>query len=314
MKIILTIAISFFICISSSQAKNNNNFYIVTSSKDTLYATLDVPTSVLKPNIVLIIAGSGPTDRDGNSTGGLQTNMYKMLSDSLKKSGIASLRYDKRGVGDSKLEDMNESKMIFQDFINDAILFIKKLRKSNQFSKIIIAGHSEGSLIGMIAAREAIADAYISIAGTGECIDKTISRQIKDNAPQYAPLADSILSNLKNGKMYKLDDTSKLTSVFRESVQPYLISWIQFDPIKELSLLHIPIMILQGSYDLQVSIVDAEKLRAVQPQAKYYIIEGMNHILKTTSNDKNENLATYYNPDLPLDRDIVEAIIQFSRK
>ena len=135
-----------------------------------LYGTLTIPDGVKKVPVVLIIAGSGPTDRDGNNAMGARTNAYRMLADSLQLAGIASLRYDKRGVGASMEGMKEESAMRFNDMVNDAVAFIKALKADSRFSDVIVMGHSEGSLVGMIAAEKEKISKYISVAGAGQPI------------------------------------------------------------------------------------------------------------------------------------------------
>lgn len=299
------------LCFGAS-AQNNNNFILPIATGDTLYGTLVSPKLQVKPNVVLIIAGSGPTDRDCNSLMGLRSDAFKMLADSLSTAGIASLRYDKRGVGDSKIKNQDESSVRFEDFVDDAVLLLRKLKSTQQFGKIFIAGHSEGALIGLLAAQREAVDGYISIAGAGENIGDVLSRQIRSSAPQMAAAADSIILQLKKGNRCSVTDPG-LAAVFRESVQPFLIGWMKYSPDKEMAKLSIPVLILQGSTDLQVSVQDAERLRQANPKAKFYIIDGMNHILKFAPKDRTENFATYYKPELPIDSDLCAAIIQFCR-
>lgn len=294
-----------------NDGKSPSNFKVTTKSGDTLYGTLTMPKGNSKPNVVLIIAGSGATDRNCNQKG-MQTDAFKMLADSLQKAGIASVRFDKRGVGESYAAAGLSADLTMNDFVNDALLFMRKIKSENGFGKIFVAGHSEGSLIAMLLANKEKIDGYISIAGVGENIAKVISRQVKTNLPRSSALADSILSQLEKGKTVKVEDQN-LAALFHPSVQPYLISWMAFEPQEEIKKLQIPVLILQGNTDLQVMVKDAENLRQAKPNAKYYIIDGMNHVLKNASSDRNENLASYNNPLLAIDLDLCAAIIQFCK-
>lgn len=296
---------------SNNDGKSPSNFKVDTKKGDTLFGTLTMPKSNPKPNVVLIIAGSGPTDRNCNQKG-MQTDAFKMLADSLQKEGIASVRFDKRGVGESQAAATLGAVISLDVFINDAILFVQKIKSENRFGKIFVAGHSEGSLIAMVLANKEKIDGYISIAGAGENIANIISRQIKTNIPTSSLLADSILSQIKMGKIVKVEDEN-LKSIFHPNGQEFLISWMAYEPQEEIKKLNIPVLIIQGNTDLQVMVKDAENLRKAKPNAKYYIIEGMNHVLKNASSDRNENLATYNNPKLPIDADLCAAIIQFCK-
>ena len=285
---------------------------ILKTSTGEIYGTLAIPNNVKTSPVVLIIAGSGPTDRDGNSPiMGLQTNAYKMLSEGLAKKGISSVRFDKRGIAKSKLAMTSESDVRFETFINDVVAWIALLKSDNRFSKIYILGHSEGSLIGMIAAEQTNTSGFISIAGAGKSADKILQEQLKTKLP---PLlldeSNKILDSLKIGKTVSNVNPS-LVSLYRPSVQPYMISWIKYDPAKEIGKLKIPVLIIQGTTDLQVTIDDSKLLSAANTNAKLLIIENMNHTLKESDSDIQKNMATYNNPDLPLKEGLTDDIVNF---
>ena len=165
--------------VAEKKAKPVSNIFLKTP-KGNIAGTLLVPEEKQKLPVVLIIAGSGPVDRNGNLGDLVHTNAYQMIADSLSKKGIATLRYDKRGAGESAAAGGSESELSFDDGINDAAAFIQMLKADTRFSKVIVLGHSEGSLIGMVAAEQARADGFISVAGAGERADKVIEQQVKE--------------------------------------------------------------------------------------------------------------------------------------
>ncbi|MDQ6826997.1 MAG: alpha/beta hydrolase, partial [Candidatus Eremiobacteraeota bacterium] len=139
----------------------------VTVTGGTLAGTVTVPQGDGSFPVALIISGSGPTDRNGNGPLA-QTDAYKLLAQGLAAHGIATLRYDKRTIGASKFPSLSESDLRFEDFVNDAVTFVDFLHKDSHFTSITILGHSEGSLIGMLAAqRDAIVSSYVSLEGAG---------------------------------------------------------------------------------------------------------------------------------------------------
>lgn len=257
--------------------------------------------------IVIIIAGSGPTDRNGNDAKlGLNADSYKLLAKALAKSGIASLRYDKRMIGESNNFSTDESKLRFDDYVDDVDSLIAMLRKT--YSKIYLVGHSEGSLIGILAAEKMNPAGFISLAGAGENIAKVLKKQLA-NLPE-AQSIDSVLIELQKGNL--VSKTPKESqSLFRPSVQPYLISWMKYSPEKEIAKLHCPILIIQGNTDLQVTVIDVANLKKGNPNAQLKIINGMNHVLKDAPIERQANIATYVNPSLPLNKELVEAIVGF---
>ncbi len=313
----LVIIISILSIINGLQGQNkNDSLYTATettlqTTTGSLYGTLTIPKEQSTMPVVLIIAGSGPTDRDGNSILGVKTDTYKQLAEALANNGIASLRYDKRGIAASKDAMESEEDLVFETYINDAKAWISLLKADKRFSKIIVLGHSEGSLIGMVAAQESGVDQYISIAGIGRRIDFVLKEQLKGKLPTYLEEeSNKILENLTNG--YEVSEVSKdLYALYRPSVQPYMISWLKFNPVVEIQKLNIPILIIQGTTDIQVTVNDAQLLAAGKPESTLVIIKNMNHVLKKSSVELKENKATYNKPELPLIKGLVKKIVTF---
>ncbi len=273
-----------------------------------LYGTLTVP--ILKGTfpVALIIAGSGPTDRNGNNPQ-MKNNSLQMLAHELASQGIASLRYDKRGIGESAPAMISEEQLRFENYVEDAKAWAAQLKTDPRFRKLIVIGHSEGSLIGMLACEQA--DAFVSLAGAGRPIDVILKEQLAAQLTGKKKLlraANEGISKLKEGKLVE-DAPMELFGLFRPSVQPYLISWMKYDPANEISKLNIPIVIVQGTTDLQVQVKDAELLHQACPlNSKLIVIEGMNHIFKMAPLDRVKNIETYSNPELPLAPELLRII------
>jgi len=291
-------------------SQTEKNVTMRTATGD-LEGTLMIPESNLSATIALIIAGSGPTDRDGNNPA-MKNNSLKMLATELNKNGIATLRYDKRGIGKSQTAGLKEADLRFEHYVNDAKAWIIYLKKELKYKNIIVIGHSEGSLIGMIASQDQNASKYISIAGAGETADKIIREQLKSQPMSVTIPANAILDKLVKGETVA-EIPPILNSLFRPSVQPYIVSWIRYDPQKEIAKLKIPILIIQGTTDIQASTDDANRLAKANSGAKLVIIDGMNHILKTAPLDRQMNILTYTQPDLPLKKELIENITRFIR-
>ncbi len=293
----------------NSNLPDNSNF-IYKSPSGSIKGTIQAPESKKPIPVVLIIAGSGPTDRNGNQATTVNSNAYKMIADSLFNAGIASLCYDKRGVAGSASALKDESKLKFEDMINDAVGIVKMLKNDNRFSSIYILGHSEGSLVGMLAAAKEPVAGYISVAGIAERADKIIVRQIAAQSEELSLKAAFMLDSLQNGyELKNVDET--LAPLFRPSIQPYIASWIKYDPQDEIKKLAIPVLILQGTTDIQVAAEEADKLKAAYPKATLKVIQGMNHALKNAPADRAKNLATYTNPKLPISNGFMPSLIDF---
>ncbi len=311
----LRICLILSFCFLSSMIINGQTEEIVTLEAEScnIEGTLLLPDVSGKVPIALIIAGSGPTDRNGNNSQAGDNNSYKMLAKNLSEKGIASLRYDKRGVGKSSNNTIEEADLRFDYYINDAKLWVNKLRKDKRFNEIIVIGHSEGSLIGMIASQNKHVDKYVSLAGAGKSVDKLIKEQFKAQPLFVREAADPILDSLKAGEMVN-NVPQYLNNLFRESIQAYLISWMKIDPGIEIAKLKKPVLIVQGTTDIQIGMQDAELLKLANPNAETVIIKGMNHIFKDVEIDRLKNIATYSNPELPLNSILVSSIIEFIKK
>ena len=258
--------------------------------------------------LAIIISGSGPTDRDGNNIS-LKSDYLKMLAEGLQENHISTYRYDKRGVGKSKGDLKSGHEIKFLDYINDVVSIINHFKESKNFKEVVVIGHSEGALIGMIASRS-IADGFISIAGAGEDYLTLIERQLLIQPEYIKAMSTPILENLKNKKL--VDSIPPLlNSLFRADVQSFLIDASSYDPAEVISMLNMPILIIQGSTDIQVEVSDAIILHKAAKNSRLEIIDGMNHVFRQASDNRLLNLQTYGNPNLPIDNDMLNLIIDF---
>lgn len=275
----------------------------------TIEGSLMMPDLEREVPVVLIIPGSGPTDRDGNN-GLMKNNSLKMLAEGLRDSGIASLRYDKRGLKGNPMGDQQEADLLFDDLAEDASLWINYLQTLNGFGDIHILGHSQGALVAILAAQGSEVQTVISVAGSGVPVDDIIREQLLTQPPVLQEASAIILDSLEQGFEVKKIHPM-LQALFRPSVQPFLGSWMRYDPVAEISKLDQPVLVINGTTDIQVGTGQAKKLKAAKANAELLIIENMNHVLKTAPAERNENLKTYYDPELPLSPELVPAIVAF---
>jgi hypothetical protein len=270
--------------------------------------TLLLPSKENIP-LVLIIAGSGPTDRDGNS-GSLKNNSLKMLAQGLYDNNIASFRFDKRGIAKSAKAMISEEDLRLEHYIRDVQQWYLLLKNDSRFSSVIILGHSEGSLIGMIASQDVFPEKFISLAGPGVSMQATLRRQLADQPPYVLSMSLPIIEELEKGKT--VDSIPPLLNMlFRPSVQPYLISSFKYDPAIEVSKVKCPVLIIQGTTDIQIQVEDAKKLAAANFNSELVIIEGMNHILKEADANRFLNMRTYGDSSLKLKQGLIESITSF---
>ena len=265
-------------------------------------------SEVNKKYLIIFVAGSGPTDRDGNNPN-MKNNSLKMLSDSLVSRGFSTLRIDKRGVAKSLVANIKEETLRFDTFVMDLSSWIDIMNVKG-FQNIMLLGHSEGSLISIIASlNNKRVKGLISIAGAGTSADSILLTQMKTQPSQIQELVANYLDTLKKSQLL-INVPLYLYALFRPSVQPYMISWIKYNPSIEISKLKIPILILQGDNDLQVSIEDAKKLKDNNKSAKLEILESTNHVLKVVK-DPIENQRSYTDSSFPLNPKIADKINEF---
>ncbi len=311
MKYLVIFLFWFSLPAQSLMAQQGKDVTLHTPTGD-IQGTLLIPHVQGKVPVALLIAGSGPTDRNGNNPV-MKNNSLKMLAEALYKNGIASLRYDKRGIGASKVPGFSESNIRFGQYIADARGWVDFLKQNKKFSSIVVIGHSQGSLIGMVISQDKAVSKFVSLEGAGDPINVVLRQQLQSQPEQIKKPALAILDSLEAGKQVKNVPTW-LYTLFRPSIQPYMISWFRYNPQKEIAKLHKPVLIVQGTTDIQVSLSDAGKLKKADPSAQLLIISGMNHILKDAPADRQENIKTYNEPDLPLNKKLVTELVKFIKE
>jgi alpha-beta hydrolase superfamily lysophospholipase len=276
-----------------------------------LFGSLLLPKSDSPVPVVLIISGSGPTDRDGNNPDGGRNDSLKRLAWVLAKHNVASVRFDKRGVAASLAATPDERNLSVDAYVADAVAWSRQLKADPRFGPLILLGHSEGALIAALAAPQAGAAAVISLSGSARPIDQVLRQQLaRQLPPALMQRSNELLDSLKAGHP---DDNvpAPLQVIFRPSVQPYLISLFREDPAAAFARLKMPALIVQGSNDMQVQVDDARQLNLAKPDASLALIDGMNHVLRIVPNDVKRQLASYKDPNLPLAAELGTRILEF---
>ncbi len=284
------------------------------TSTGAIHGTLLLPGGPGEKPVALIVAGSGPTDRDGNSAliSGAN-NSLKLLAEGLAEHGIASVRFDKRGVGASRAAGPAESELRFDTYVDDAAAWARLLGSDPRFSTVTVIGHSEGSLVGMLAAQRARVDALVSLAGIARRASDVLRDQLRPQlTPELWQANERILAELEAGRTTDAVPGA-LLALYRPSVQPYLISWFRYVPAAEISRLRIPTLIAQGTTDIQVGVGEAQALKAARPDAELLVVEGMNHVLKLVPAAPEAQRASYSDPTLPVAPALLDATARVIR-
>jgi pimeloyl-ACP methyl ester carboxylesterase len=281
----------------------------------TLYGSLVLPKSDKPVPVVLIIAGSGPTDRNGNNTQGGRNDSLKKLAWRLAQNNIASVRFDKRGIAQSQPAALDERTLNLDQYVTDAVAWGNLLKADPRFADVFVLGHSEGALIASLAAPAMDAAGVISIAGTARPVGQVLREQLQRNnmPPGLLQRSVELIHTLESGRT---DDNvpEALQVIFRPSVQPYLISLLRYDPAKAFAALKMPALIIQGTHDIQVDVNDARLLKAAKPDADLALIEGMNHVMRIVPMDMKRQVQSYNDPNQRLSSELGDRIVRFITK
>lgn len=269
---------------------------------------------------VLIIPGSGPTDRDGNSAlSGVRTNAYRLLAEELAKAGIASLRYDKRGVAASRNgtdgKPVAEADLTIQTSADDAGRLAAWLGRQAGIGHVALVGHSEGGLVALLAARATAVDRIVLLTAAGFPLGQVLRKQLsRQPLPEEVTAEiDRVLDVLEKGGD---PGTLKppLDQLFRPSVQPFLRSVLTVDPVPLVRDQKAPVLVVGGGSDLQVGRFDFDALVGARAGVESLWLARLTHVLKPMADDDGGQEKAYTDPALPLVPELVERVVRFVKR
>ncbi|MAD97220.1 MAG: alpha/beta hydrolase [Flavobacteriaceae bacterium] len=264
-----------------------------------------------KVPLLIWVHGSGNVDRNGNQAGlNVGANYIQQFREAINQKGLAFYSFDKRTANARNMPIIRDKGIVFQDFVSDVKETINYFKKDNRFSEIVLIGHSQGSLVAMLASEDA--DKYVSIAGPAETIDKTIIRQVSGQSAELAELCKSYFIELEStGEIADVDP--RLLSLFAKPNQPFFASWMELNPVDEIKKIDQPILLINGDQDLQVPVNDLKQLHESKPKATMVVIKDMNHVLKTVKN-QTENYTSYQSPKFKISEELINTIERFVKQ
>ncbi|UUR07195.1 alpha/beta hydrolase [Sphingomonas glaciei] len=280
---------------------------------DALAGTLLKPVGKSRAAMI-IIPGSGPTDRDGNSPAGIKAAPYRKLAEALAERGVATVRIDKRGMfGSAAAGNPNEA--TFSAYDADTRAWVESARKATGQRCVWVAGHSEGGLVAMRAANAPDVCGAVLLTTPGEKLGDTIRKQLRANpalAP-YLPPAERALGELEAGRKVSIDGILPALgqSLFNPAVQGFMIELLAQDPSKLAAAIKRPLLIVQGGHDVQVGLANGDVLKKAAPRASYALFPAMNHVLSDAPAERAANLATYAEADRPLTAGLADRVAAF---
>ena len=278
-----------------------------------LHGTLLAPAGQTRA-VAVILPGSGPTNRDGDSPQfGIVGGSYRRLAEGLAAEGVATVRIDKRGIAASAAAGMAEADLRFTHLSDDARAWAAEAARLTGQPCAWLIGHSEGALVALEAVKndDDRICGLVLLSGAGRRARVVLEEQLGPQLPEpMRTQAFHALAELEAGRTVA-DTPPALAGLLRPSVQPYMISWLALDPAALVAGYDGPVMIGQGTTDLQITVTDARALAAADPEAKLVLWEGANHMLRTAPADRAANAATYGNPDLPLAPGVVDDVAAF---
>ncbi|MEF3107920.1 alpha/beta fold hydrolase [Raoultella sp. WB_B2P2-3] len=303
-----------FVSLASVPVTFSETFLEAPGPKGPLKGTLLTPNST-PTAVVLIVPGSGPTDRDGNNPPGVSASSYRLLAEGLAAKGFATLRIDKRGMFASVMAVEDANAVTIADYVDDVRSWVKVLRREMQTPCIWVLGHSEGGVVALASAQEQDVCGVVLIATPGRPMGEVLRGQLKANPANALLLKEAlpIIDALEHRR--RVDTTNihpALQNLFNPAVQGFLINVFSYNPSQLISTITKPVLVLQGQRDLQVGETDARQLKAANPQASLVILPNMNHVMKeVTSDDLKANITSYAEPALPLAPGLIDSIGNF---
>jgi len=290
----------------------------VVAGEDELPGTLLIPeSSSTYPAIVILLSGSGTSDRNGNnfSVPG-RSDSLALLARALASRSVASFRFDKRGSGEAYAMAESGLSVSLDRHIEDAARIIGEFIRSGLYSRTIVVGMNEGAWIGAAAlnrlkSQGLFADGLAAIAVSGERPLDLLQSSLEGLSPALQQEASAITEAILSDRPFS-QPSEQLADFFAPQRIHWLKSWLAFDPAREFAQVEVALLLIYGAKDLQVSRPAFERLLDARPQAAARSIPSMNYALKLVKSE-TENYDSFTNPAYPVPEALVDLLAAFAR-
>jgi len=262
--------------------------------------------------LVVLVAGSGPTDRDGNNYNVPgKTDVLKLLAEGLAARGIASFRYDKRGSGQAYRYESHDQQVSFARHASDLVAILEKLQKEVGISRLVVAAMNEGAWIAALAINKASrqglsVDGFAVLDASGKKPLDILRENLSELDKALQCEAESIVQAILEGKSYQ-EPSETLRDFFSPQKREWLYSWLSMDPAREIAAIKSPLVLVRGELDEQVPENEFKLLMALRPSAVARVIPGMNYMLKKVASAE-ENYDSFTNPKYPIPAELFELL------
>lgn len=264
----------------------------ITTSAGTIAGTLTIPEKADKNTpLAVLVTGSGQQNRDEEI---FEHKPFAVIADYLAQHGIATFRYDDRGIGESTGDVLSATTA---DFAADAEAAVDYLRKTGRFGKTGILGHSEGGLIAyMLGAKPATIDFVVSVAGPAVKGSEILEYQNK-------------MALLKAGLPEQQAEEYAKAAVAEQVSNPWMKYFVAYDPAADLGKLKIPTLIIYGEKDRQVPpSLNADVARRLAPEAVVMEFPQLNHLMQHA---QTGDVSEYKTSEETISPDVLKAIADF---
>lgn len=300
------ICILFIICLSPFFCQSAEEPFTINLGNAQVNGFLNIPEKVNKAPLIILVSGTHFFEKDLEGLG-FEDNSFRQISEYLYKNGIACYR-----IEPSSLNIGSDIDIKFENYATTLKTCVDTFYLSKRFSKIIVAGTNDGALMGILTAiKNPKVNGFVSLAGYGRVGDEVLKEKLSGPNELNNKVIYDFIDLLKKGDTLP-DLPRSYLSVFKPSIQPFLISWFKINPANELKKTTCPVLIFNGTTDLKVKTKDYQLLCAAKPLAQKKVIKNMNHNFTNCDKlDRESQIKFCTNSSETMNKDFLLTLVNF---